>query len=106
MAADQEGLIANAAVDVRQPYFSSPAEAQAEAIIDNIERLCQAAGSTLKNIVRALLFFTDMRDFYAVYKVWERRLAGSPLPFSAVEVPGPLAVPDATLMMEAWVYAP
>jgi enamine deaminase RidA (YjgF/YER057c/UK114 family) len=105
MAADRDGLIPSAAVDGRQPHFSSSSEAQAEAIIDNIARLCEAAGTSLANVVRVLLFFTDIGQFYPVYKVWERRLGGSPLPFSAVEVPGPLPVPGATVMMETWVYA-
>jgi hypothetical protein len=56
--------------------------------------------------VRSLLFFTNIGEFYPVYKVWERALDGRPLPFSAVEVPGPLPVPGATVMMETWVYAP
>ena len=105
MAADRHGLSPSAAVDPRQPYFSSSPEAQAEAIVDNISKLCEAAGTTLANAVRVLLFLTDMAEFYPVYKVWERRLGGRPLPFSAVEVPGPLPVPGATVMVEAWVYA-
>ncbi len=28
------------------------------------------------------------------------------LPFAAIEVPGPLPVPGATVMIEAWAYAP
>jgi hypothetical protein len=52
-----------------------------------------------------LMFLTDIREFYAVYQIWERRMGGAPLPFSAVEVPGPLPVPGATVMMEAWVHA-
>ncbi len=106
MAVDRDGLLASAAVSLRQPYFSSSPEAQAEAIIDNIERLCEAAGTSLANVVRVLLFHTDIGEFYPVYKVWERRASGRPLPFSAVEVPGPLPVPGATVMMETWVYAP
>jgi enamine deaminase RidA (YjgF/YER057c/UK114 family) len=106
MAAGRDGLAASAAVDPRQPHFSSSPEAQAEAIVDNIARLCEAAGTTLANVVRVLLFHTDIAEFYPVYKVWERRLGGRPLPFSAVEVPGPLPVPGATVMMEAWAYAP
>jgi enamine deaminase RidA (YjgF/YER057c/UK114 family) len=106
MAADRDGLLPTAAVDPRQPHFSSSPQAQSEAIIDNIAQLCEAAGTSLANIVRVLLFFTDIGDFYAVYKVWERRVGGCPLPFSAVEVPGPLPVPGATVMMEAWAYAP
>jgi enamine deaminase RidA (YjgF/YER057c/UK114 family) len=106
MAADRDGLLPAAAVNPRQPYFSSSPEMQAEAIIGNIARLCAAAGTSLTNVVRVLLFLTDIGEFYPVYKAWERRLGGRPLPFSAVEVPGPLPVPGATVMMEAWVYAP
>ena len=106
MAIDRDGLVAAAAADPRQPHFSSPAEAQAETIIGNIEKLCEAGGSSLANVVRVLMFFTDIGDFYPVYKVWERRLGGRPVPFSAVEVPGPLPVPGATLQIEAWAYAP
>src|SRR5262249_41723899 len=61
--------------------------------------------SSLANVVRVLIFLTDIREFHPVYKAWERRLGGAPLPFSAVEVPAPLPVPGATVMMEAWVWA-
>jgi enamine deaminase RidA (YjgF/YER057c/UK114 family) len=106
MAFDGEELAASAAVDPRQPWFSSSAEAQAEYIIDNIARLCEAAGTSLQNVVRVQQFHTDIGEFYPVYKVWERRLGGRPLPFSAVEVPTPLPVPGASVQIEAWVYAP
>jgi enamine deaminase RidA (YjgF/YER057c/UK114 family) len=81
-------------------------EAQAEHIIASIAGLCEAAGSSLANVVRVLQFHTDLREFYPVYKVWERELGGRPLPFSAVEVPSPLPVPGATVLIEAWAYAP
>ncbi|HZR60544.1 MAG TPA: RidA family protein [Xanthobacteraceae bacterium] len=106
LAADHNGLLPAAAVDRRQPYFSSSAEAQAEAIIDKVARLCEAAGTSLANVARILLFLTDMREFYPVIKVWQRRLADRPLPFSAVEVPSPLPVPGASIMMECWIYSP
>jgi enamine deaminase RidA (YjgF/YER057c/UK114 family) len=106
MAADRDGLVGTAAADPRQPCFSSPPEAQAEFTIGNIAKLCEAAGTSLANVVRVLQFHTDIREFYPVYKVWERALGGRPVPFSAVEVPSPLPVPGATVMIEAWVYAP
>ena len=106
MAADRGGLVPSAAVDPRQPHFASSPQAQAEAIVESIARLADAGGTSLANVVRVLIFLTDIREFYPVYKVWERRLGGRPLPFSAVEVPGPLPVPGATVMMEAWAYAP
>jgi enamine deaminase RidA (YjgF/YER057c/UK114 family) len=106
MATDRDGLIPSAFLDPRQPHFSSSAEVQADAIIGNVARLCEAAETSLANVVRVLLFHTDIEEFYPVYKVWERHLGGRPLPFSAVEVPGPLPVPGATVMIETWVYAP
>lgn len=106
MAIDRDGLVGRAAADPRQPHFSSPAEAQTRTIIDNIAKLCEAGGTSLNNVVRVLMFFTDIGDFYPVYKVWEHRLGGRPVPFSAVEVPSPLPVPGATLQIEAWAYAP
>lgn len=106
LAADGSGLLSAAKVDRRQPYFSSSPEVQADAIIDKVARLCEAAGTSLANVVRILLFLTDLREFYPVIKAWERRLGGRPLPFSAVEVPSPLPVPGASLMIETWVYSP
>jgi enamine deaminase RidA (YjgF/YER057c/UK114 family) len=106
MAIDRNGLVASVAADPRQRHFGSSAEAQAEVIIGNIKKLCEAAGTSLANVVRVLQFHTDLAEFYPVYKVWERHLGGRPLPFSAVEVPGPLPVPGATILIEAWAYAP
>jgi enamine deaminase RidA (YjgF/YER057c/UK114 family) len=106
MAIDPDGLVAAAATDARQPWFSSSPEAQAECIIDNIAKLCDAAGTSLHNVVRVQQFHTDISEFYPIYKVWERHLGGRPVPFSAVEVPAPLPVPGATVMIEAWAYVP
>ena len=106
MAFDGHGLAAAGTTDRRQPQFSSSAEAQGEFIIGNIAKLCEAAGTSLSNVVRVLQFHTDIREFYPIYKVWERRLGGRPVPFSAVEVPAPLPVPGASVLIEAWAYAP
>lgn len=106
MAFDGEGLAPSAAADPRQPQFSSSPQLQAEFIIGSIEKLCVAAGTSLSNVVRVLQFHTDIGEFYPVYKVWERKLGGRPVPFSAVEVPSPLPLPGASLLIEAWAYAP
>ncbi|HEY1363983.1 MAG TPA: RidA family protein [Xanthobacteraceae bacterium] len=106
MAFDGAGLVPSALADPRQPQFSSSPRIQAEVIIGNIEKLCAAAGTSLANVVRVLQFHTDIREFHPVYEVWERKLGGRPVPFSAVEVPAPLPVPGATVLIEAWAYAP
>jgi enamine deaminase RidA (YjgF/YER057c/UK114 family) len=104
MAIEHDGIIAPTRIDARQPHFSSGIEAQAECIVDNVARLCEAAGTSLANVVRVQQFHTDIGEFYPVYKVWERRLNG-PVPYSAVEVPM-LPVPGARVLMDVWAYAP
>ena len=78
MATDHDGLMPSAILDPRQPHFSSSPEVQAETIIRNVARLCDAAGTSLANVVRVLLFHTDIEEFYPVYRVWERHLDGHP----------------------------
>ena len=104
MAADGDGRMA--APDARQPHFAQPAGDEADAILDAAARICAAAGTSLENVVRVQQFHTDIADFYAVHQAWGRRLPGRPIPFSAVEVPGPLPVPGCSVMMDLWVYAP
>ena len=104
MAADEDGPLA--AADPLQPHFTDPAGEEADAILDAAQRICRAAGASLDNVVRVQQFHTDIADFYAVHQAWGRALPGRPIPFSAIEVPGPLPVPGCSVMMDLWVYAP
>ncbi len=106
MAIDEEGLVAGAAVDPGQPWFSSSPAVQAETIIANAEKLCQAAGTSLSNAVRIQQFHTDISEFYDVHRAWQKHLPDTPLPFSAVHIPHELPVPGATVLMDIWVYVP
>ncbi len=104
MAADGEGPLA--VPDPRQPGFFERAGDEADAILDAAARICEAAGTSLENVVRVQQFHTGIGDFHAVHQAWQRRLPDRPIPFSAVEVPGPLPVPGCSTMMDLWVYAP
>ena len=106
MANDAAGLIAGAERDPNQPWFSSPVAAQADCIIANAEKLCQAAGTSLRNAVRIQQFHTDISEFYPTHRAWQRHLPDTAIPFSAVHVPHALPVPGTTLLMDIWVYAP
>jgi enamine deaminase RidA (YjgF/YER057c/UK114 family) len=104
MAGDAQGFALGH--DRGQPYFRCGPEAEAEYIVSAAARLCAAAGTSLSNAVRIQMFLTDLAAFYPVYKVLDRALDGAPIPFSAVEVPSPLPVPGATVLMDIWAYAP
>jgi enamine deaminase RidA (YjgF/YER057c/UK114 family) len=74
-------------------------------MLDSAERICRKAGTSLANVVRVQQFHTDLADFKAAWKVWDKRLPGRYLPYSATETPR-LAVPGAVVMLDLWVYAP
>jgi len=74
-------------------------------MLGNAQKLCEAAGTSLANVVRIQQFHTDLKDFYPAYQVWEQHLPGQYLPYSAVEVPF-LPVPGCTVQLDLWVYVP
>ena len=105
VAIDGGGLIAAARPDPMQPYFGSSIEAQMAFLLDNAQKICAQAGTSLANVVRVQQFHTDLNEFYPAYQVWQQRLPGHHLPFSAVEVPF-LPAPGTSVMLDLWVYAP
>jgi enamine deaminase RidA (YjgF/YER057c/UK114 family) len=104
MAVDARGALA-VQCDVRQPYFGDATELQMEYLLARARRLCAKAGTVLENVVRVQQFHTDLADFHAAWRVWDRHLPKTFLPFSAIETPA-LAVPGATVMLDLWVYVP
>jgi len=106
MAVDAVGALAPAVrVDPRQPYFGDPVQLQMHYMLEQAERICRKAGTTLSNVVRAQQFHTDLADFNGAYQVWQQHLPGQHLPFSAIEVPA-LGVPGAVVMLDLWVFVP
>ena len=105
LAIDRNGLIDAARVDPAQPLFGSSVQTQMDHMLGNAQKLCEAAGTSLANVVRIQQFHTDLKDFYPAYQVWEQHLPGQYLPYSAVEVPF-LPVPGCTVQLDLWLYAP
>jgi enamine deaminase RidA (YjgF/YER057c/UK114 family) len=105
MPVDEAGLVEAARINPAQPYFGSAVQAQMEVLLENAQKICRAAGTSLANAVRIQQYHTDLRDFFPAYQVWERYLPGRYLPFSAVEVPF-LPVPGVCVQLDLWIYAP
>lgn len=59
---------------------------QTEQVIDNIETILDAAGTTMENITKATVFLTDITDFDAFNEVYARRMPEPRPARSAVEV--------------------
>jgi 2-iminobutanoate/2-iminopropanoate deaminase len=56
---------------------------QAERVIDNLEAVLQAGGSSLQRVVRATVYLTDLADFPRVNEVYASRFTGDPAPARA-----------------------
>jgi enamine deaminase RidA (YjgF/YER057c/UK114 family) len=106
MAAERNGLAPEARVDSHQPWFGSSVKGQARSILSKAQKICEAAGTSLENVVRIQQFHTDISDFCPVMEVWQDFLPGRPLPFSAVQCGPAMPVPGATILMDLWVFAP
>jgi enamine deaminase RidA (YjgF/YER057c/UK114 family) len=105
LAIDENGIVEGARIDPGQPYFGSSVQAQMHAMLENAEKICRAAGTSLRNVVRVQQYHTDLSEFYPAWQVWDQHLPGQHLPFSAVKVPF-LPVPGCTVQLDLWVYAP
>ena len=57
--------------------------AQTERVIDNLEAVLRAGGSSLQQVVRATVYLTDLADFPRVNEVYASRFTGDPAPARA-----------------------
>jgi enamine deaminase RidA (YjgF/YER057c/UK114 family) len=105
-AVDEDGLVASAGINETVPFYSDSARAQLADILTKAQKIFQAAGTDLSNVVRALQFHSDLRTFYGAHGEWTRFIGDMGLPFSAVQVAPDLFVPGASLIVDLWGYVP
>jgi 2-iminobutanoate/2-iminopropanoate deaminase len=55
-------------------------EAQTERVLDNLEAVLAAAGSSLERVVRTTVYLADLTHFARMNAVYERRFTGTPRP--------------------------
>jgi len=101
-AANGDGLIPPARTDATFPYAGSSLRTQTEWILDQAEALCRAAGTRLGGAVRQQVFYTDLRDFDASYRVFADRFGDGLPATSVVQVPA-TAVPGCGVALDLWV---
>ncbi len=106
MAVGRDGLVAAAANAAAFDALNLAGQAQGALVLAYAEAVCKAVGVSMRNVVRAQYFLTDIRDFAGVSAAWVDRYGKEPHPFAAVQVPGPLPPAGATLIGDFWIYAP
>lgn len=101
MASEGRRLAADVAKARRDRYVRSPANVEMHCIIDQVEQALQRVSRGLHDLVRIIQFHTDLDDFRAMAKAWHDRL-GTPVPVTGVQVPGPLPVANARVLVDCW----
>ena len=105
MAVGRDGRVPDVDNGIAFDGLSLATQSQAGMVLSYAEAICKAVGVTMRNVVRAQYFLTDMRDFSGVSAAWIDRLGKQPHPFATVQVPGPLPADGASLVSDFWIYA-
>ena len=105
MAVGRDGVVPSVEHAAALDGLSLRGQAQGAMVLSYAEAVCKAVGVSMRNVVRAQYFLTDMRDFAGVSAAWSDRYGRQPHPFAAVQVPGPLPPSGACLVSDFWMYA-
>jgi len=106
LAADENGLAREAQRDPNYPFYGQPAKLQMRYILKNVQAICEAAGTSLENIVHRQCFHTDFNDFAASFEEWAAHFPHEPPASTTIEIGGPLQVPGCLFLLNLIGYVP
>ncbi len=87
------GIAPAAATDPKFPYYGEAARLQTSYILTQLEAVLAAGGATLRDVVKAEIYLTDLKDFFRVDEVWKDFFPTEPparttVPVKDLGVPG------------------
>jgi enamine deaminase RidA (YjgF/YER057c/UK114 family) len=106
LAADENGIAPEAAVDRNFPWHSIPAKRQMTHMLRSIEAICHASGGDLDSVVKRYAMHTRPEEFAPAMEVWREAFAKSPPASTTVIVDAPLPVPACTMALDLIGYVP
>jgi enamine deaminase RidA (YjgF/YER057c/UK114 family) len=82
-------------------------KAQMDEILQNSAAICEAAGTSLDNVVSTKCFYGDLADYDAAMEAWEAHFEEGDRPANIpMEVGEPLLVPDCDLLVDVVAHVP
>jgi enamine deaminase RidA (YjgF/YER057c/UK114 family) len=107
MATDyKNGVAPEATINIGMPYHKNQARLETEYIIKNVKEICESAGTSISNLVRRRVHFTDLYDMSVTEDLWSREL-GDRMPARTIfKTSGPLPVPDCRVQYDLIAYIP
>ncbi len=70
------------------------------------EALCEAAGTSMSNVLRAQYFVPQVSAFAGIAAAWADAYGEQPHPFVCIQTPEVLPAPNASLLADFWIYVP
>ncbi len=107
MAVDRSGNLAEGMIrNPNFPWYGSPGKAQMHYMMENISRICEAAGTSVENITRRVCFHSDFQWFAESIEAWASYFPGSKPASTTIRLEDPLVVPGANTLLDLIAYAP
>jgi enamine deaminase RidA (YjgF/YER057c/UK114 family) len=103
MAIGRDGHVVGKTIS---PGFGGLAHAgycQAAAIYDYADALCQGAGTSMANVLRAQYFVADIDEFPGIAMAWSARFGRQPHHFVCVQTPAAMPAPGAAIIADFWI---
>ena len=102
----QQGIAPEAQVDPNFPFHSSSIKRQVKYILKNVEAICQAAGTSSRNLVRRRAMHFDLNELTEAEQVWNEALGDRIPPTTIFRTLGPLPVPSCTVQYDLVAFVP
>jgi enamine deaminase RidA (YjgF/YER057c/UK114 family) len=107
MAFDSNGkLAAGMARHPNFPFYGQPSRQQMAYMLKNVGAICEAAGSSLENVVKRICFHDDGQNFAEAMSEWADHFPGLKPASTTLVVGGPLLVPGAHTLLDLIAYVP
>ena len=88
------------------PWYGSPGQAQMRYMMQNISAICEAAGTTVDQIVRRVCFHSDFQWFAESITEWASYFPDDKPASTTLLLGGPLVVPGADTILDLIAYVP
>jgi enamine deaminase RidA (YjgF/YER057c/UK114 family) len=107
MPCDENGLLAEGLQrDPNFPYYGLMRRAQMRYMLKNVKAICEAAGTTLENVVRRACFHVEGEDFAESMDEWAAHFPDRKPCSTTMMIGGPLVVPGARTLLDLIAYVP
>jgi enamine deaminase RidA (YjgF/YER057c/UK114 family) len=107
MPCDDKGVLAEGLKrDPNFPYYGLTKRAQMRYMLKNVAAICEAAGTTLDNVVRRACFHVDGEDFAESMDEWAAHFPDRKPCSTTMMIGGPLVVPGARTLLDLIAYVP